>query len=269
VNRPGRILALATVTLAALYAGAPVSAFGSVAGRHSRACAHRPASAHLHHRGRACRAAGHHALAHRTRTHTEAARPSKSGAPRVARVRSRARAGVLSLRTAREASVQQALATPCVNTELTPNAGNLQLIRDAIQCLVNKQRAQHGEAPLLASAQLQAAAQSHAEDMIANDYFEHVSPSGVTPVDRMRASGYIPNEQVGYVVGENLAWGTLSLSTPQAIVAAWVASPGHLANILENQYVETGIAVVPSVPVSLAEGAAGATYAQEFGVIVH
>jgi uncharacterized protein YkwD len=173
------------------------------------------------------------------------------------------------LRSAREASVQQALATPCLHTELTPNAENLQLIRDAIQCLVNKQRAQHGEAPLLASAQLRAAAESHAQDMIAADYFEHVSPSGVTPVDRMRASGYIPNEQVGYVVGENLAWGTLSLSTPQAIVAAWVASPGHLANILESHYVETGIAVVPSVPASLAEGAAGATYAQEFGVIVH
>jgi len=105
--------------------------------------------------------------------------------------------------------------------------------------------------------------------MIAGDYFEHVSPSGVTPVDRMRASGYIPNEQVGYVVGENLAWGTLSLSTPQAIVAAWVASPGHLANILESHYAETGIAVVPSVPASLADGAVGATYAQEFGVIVH
>jgi len=134
---------------------------------------------------------------------------------------------------------------------------------------VNKQRAQDGEPPLLASAQLEAAAQSHAEDMISNNYFEHISPSGVTPVDRMRASGYIPNEQVGYVVGENLAWGTLSLSTPQAIVAAWVASPGHLANILEGQYVETGIAVLPSVPAALAEGSPGATYAQEFGVVVH
>src|SRR5947208_5086009 len=127
----------------------------------------------------------------------------------------RARVGLLSSqRAARETSVQQALATPCVNTELSPNAENLQLIRDAIQCLVNKQRAQHGEAPLLASAQLQAAAGSHAEDMIAADYFEHVSPSGVTPVDRMRASGYIPNDQVGYVVGVNLPRRLPSLDRP-------------------------------------------------------
>ena len=105
--------------------------------------------------------------------------------------------------------------------------------------------------------------------MIALDYFDHVSPSGSTPVDRVRAAGYIPNSTVDYVIGENLAWGTLSLSTPQAIVSAWIASPGHLANILESHYIDTGIAIAPQVPASLADGASGATYAQEFGVIDH
>ena len=70
------------------------------------------------------------------------------------------------------------------------------------------------------------------------------------------------------MIGENLAWGTYTLSTPQAIVEAWVASPGHLANILEARYTETGIGVDPAVPQSLGEGDPGATYAQEFGVIV-
>src|SRR5438477_162532 len=73
----------------------------------------------------------------------------------------------------------------------------------------------------------------------------------------------------GYVIGENLAWGTLNLATPEAIVAAWVASPGHLANILEAEYRDTGIGVVAQVPSSLSGGEPGATYAQEFGVIVH
>ena len=58
-------------------------------------------------------------------------------------------------------------------------------------------------------------------------------------------------------------------STPQAIVNAWIASPGHLANILEAQYSDTGIAVVPQVPTSLSGGEAGATYTQEFGVVLH
>jgi uncharacterized protein YkwD len=96
-----------------------------------------------------------------------------------------------------------------------------------------------------------------------------VSPSGVTPVDRIRATGYIPSENVGYVIGENLAWGTLNLATPESVVNAWIASPGHLANILEAQYTDTGLGVTPAVPPSLSGGESGATYAQEFGVIVH
>jgi uncharacterized protein YkwD len=165
------------------------------------------------------------------------------------------------------AAATKVAAAPCPNAQLMPEAGNLALIRAAVLCLVNNARAQNGEQPLRDNAQLDAAAEAHVQDMLANDYFEHVSPKGSTPVDRVRASGYIPSAPVGYVIGENLAWGTLSLATPQAIVSAWIASPGHLANILESQYRDSGIAVAAQVPSSLADGVAGATYGQEFGVI--
>jgi uncharacterized protein YkwD len=168
----------------------------------------------------------------------------------------------------RSAAIAAVLATTCQDTELTPTPDNAELVRAAVLCLVNKERAQNGDAPLALSPQLQQAAEGHCDEMITADYFEHVSPSGLTPVDRIRADGYIPNKNVGYVIGENLAWGTLGLATPQAIVNAWIASPGHLANILETQYTETGIGVTPQVPPSLAGGESGATYAQEFGVIV-
>ena len=79
----------------------------------------------------------------------------------------------------------------------------------------------------------------------------HVSPSGVTPVERIKSTGYIPDPSVGYVIGENLARGTYSLSTPQSIVEAWVASPGHLANILESRYTETGIGVTAAAVLAL------------------
>ncbi len=170
---------------------------------------------------------------------------------------------------AQAASIAQVLATPCQNTNLTPTQANLPLVRAAVLCLVNTERAQHGEEPLQANRQLEAAAESHGREMIAVNYFDHVSPSGVTPVDRAREAGYFPNSEVGYVVGENLAWGTLSLSTPEAIVNAWIASPEHLANILEAKYRETGIDVQPEVPRKLAEGVEGGLYTQEFGVIVH
>jgi uncharacterized protein YkwD len=166
------------------------------------------------------------------------------------------------------ATIAAVLATPCQNTELTPEAADIGVVRAAVLCLINRKRAESGESPLLANAQLEQAAEEHAQELVADDYFAHVAPSGETPVDRIRHTGYIPNASVGYVIGENLAWGTYQLSTPQAIVSAWIVSPGHLANILEAQYVDTGIAITPAVPPSLADGAPGATYAQEFGVIV-
>jgi uncharacterized protein YkwD len=167
------------------------------------------------------------------------------------------------------ASIATMLATPCQNTELMPEAGNLELVRAAVVCLINRERAQNGVSPLKLSSQLDQAAEAHSQELIAEDYFAHISPSGETPVDRIRGTGYIPGPSVGYVIGENLAWGTYGLATPQAIVGAWTASPEHLANILEGQYRETGVGVAPQVPPSLANGAPGATYAQEFGVIIH
>jgi uncharacterized protein YkwD len=166
------------------------------------------------------------------------------------------------------ATIAQVLATPCPNTELTPTEANLELVKAAVMCLINRERAQNGVPPLQTNASLEAAATGHSRELLTANYFAHVSPSGETPVDRIRATGYIPDPQVGYVIGENLAWGTYSLATPQAIVSAWLASPGHLANILEARYQDTGISVTAGVPQSLGGGAAGATYAEEFGVIL-
>lgn len=169
---------------------------------------------------------------------------------------------------ARASMIARVLATPCQNAQLMPEPANLQLIRLAVLCLINRERAQNSETPLKPDAHLEAAAEEHAQEMIASNYFDHVSPSGLTPVGRVRSTGYIPGPTAGYVIGENLAWGTLALATPQAIVSAWIASPGHLANILEGQYRDTGVGVTAEVPAALAGGASGATYTQEFGVII-
>jgi uncharacterized protein YkwD len=165
-------------------------------------------------------------------------------------------------------SIASVLATVCQNTELMPEPGDLEQIRAATLCLVNQERARNNELPLRISSQLEQAAQGHSEAMISEDYFAHIAPDGETPVDRVRSTGYIPDPQAGYTLGENLAWGTLRLATPSAIVAAWIASPEHLANILTNEYRDTAIGVVPAAPPSLAGGQVGAVYTQEFGVIV-
>ena len=156
----------------------------------------------------------------------------------------------------------------CANTTLMPTAGNVATIRGAILCLVDRERARSGEHPLHANGHVQLAAQRHNDDMVAREYFEHVSPSGESLAERLRASGYIYSSNIGYALGENIAWGTLEDATPQAIVAAWMASPGHRANILDASFRDTGIGVAPSVPRALGEGQAGAMYTQDFGLII-
>ena len=164
--------------------------------------------------------------------------------------------------------VSSAAAAGCANTNVTPQPSNLGLVRAAVLCLVDQERESHGEPALQPNAALARAAEGHSRAMAEQDYFSHVAPNGETPLQRMRASGYLTNPEDGYVVGENIAWGTLWLATPQAIVSAWMASPGHRANILDAAYRETGVGVSPHPPASLAEGQAGALYTQDFGTVV-
>jgi uncharacterized protein YkwD len=254
-----RAVIAATLTLLLAASLGPLS---SLAGASPRATVALTGKRHRH----SARHSHHHA--HRTRGTAARGRHRTRGFRGLQRAPESALASHATAVENRSAAIATVLATPCQNTELMPTAANTELVRAAVLCLINRERAQNGDAPLTLSSQLQQAAEGHCAEMISADYFEHVSPSGLTPVDRIRSDGYIPNRNVGYVIGENLAWGTLGLATPQAIVNAWIASPGHLANILEAQYAETGIAVTPQVPPSLAGGQAGATYAQEFGVIV-
>lgn len=255
MKSPAKLLAttLSTLAVAALAAAPSQAASGAHHGNCSNARSH----------PRHCR------TVRRSRTHGRLrVRPlGKRTRPRTATSATGA-TGRSGAAQQRAAAVAAALAAPCANTELIPAEGNIGLVKEAVLCLVNRERAQNGVAPLAANSQLEAAAAEHCSELIAEDYFAHVSPSGETPVDRVRADGYIPAPTDGYIIGENLAWGTYGLATAQSIVSAWIASPGHLANILEGKYTETGIGIASAVPSSLSEGAPGATYAQEFGVIV-
>jgi len=299
VRQPGKLLATTFSTLACASLGAlpglagavPAAVAAPASSRAAGPAAHAHARSHRHARSRDRQASsGCSAVRARPRRGERALNRCQALAPKTAPSRlpktrpslrshpapvpvalapSAGAAPTASGSGKASATIAQTLATTCQNTELTPEPGNLDLARAAVLCLINQQRAENGVNPLEANGQLEQAAEGHCSEMIADDYFAHVSPSGETPVERIQGTGYIPGPSVGYVIGENLAWGTYSLATPQAIVAAWMASPGHRANILEAQYTETGIGITPAVPASDAAGAPGATYAQEFGVIIH
>jgi uncharacterized protein YkwD len=158
--------------------------------------------------------------------------------------------------------------TDCSGGSLTPSSEDIEAVREATMCLINRERIADGEHPLKLNNGLAACAQGHSEDMAQRDYFSHEGPEGSTPVSRMRLSGYIYSSQIGYEVGENIAWGTLWLATPASIVESWMQSPEHRENILDANYRETGIGVYPQAPAARSEGQAGAIYTQDFGVII-
>ncbi len=155
----------------------------------------------------------------------------------------------------------------CPFATLAPSRYDLARVRAATLCLVNRERAARGEHLLHWNIHLVAAAQAHTESMAYGDYFEHLGPHGQTPLMRMRETGYISSRRQGYEVGENIAWGSLWLGTPKAIVATWMSSAGHRANILDARYRDTGIGVSPHTN-ALAHGQRGGVYTQDFGVIV-
>lgn len=154
----------------------------------------------------------------------------------------------------------------CRDAELAPTGKDLADVRAATLCLVNRERARHGEQPLRWNDKLIAAAQAHTESMAFGGYFAHTGSNGSSPAARMREAGYIYSSHIGYEVGENIGWGSLWLGTPRAVVAAWMASPGHRANILDGRFRDTGVGVSPHLG-ALARGQSGGLYTQDFGVI--
>ncbi|MEO5845226.1 MAG: CAP domain-containing protein [Caldimonas sp.] len=125
-------------------------------------------------------------------------------------------------------------------------AGDLGDWREAGQAvlrLVNEARRRGGvcgtrrfaaAAPLAWSDSLAAAALAHRQDMAAHDYFDHVDRRGSAVAERARRHGY-----PWRVIGENIAAGQ---GAPQQVVAGWLASPGHCANVLSPDFREMATA---------------------------
>ena len=100
----------------------------------------------------------------------------------------------------------------------------------------NAERAEASLPGLALNDQLNQAAFAKAQDMFANNYWAHTSPSGVTPWKWVGDSGYSYD-----VAGENLA---KNYPTARATVDAWMASETHRANIMNTKYQDIGFAVV-------------------------
>jgi uncharacterized protein YkwD len=151
----------------------------------------------------------------------------------------------------------------CPDIGVTPSDANMDAVNAAILCLVNGERTDNGGLPPLGTnSQLAQAATGMCQQMITQHFFAHETPDGKNVVDRVEPTGYIPDSG-DWVVGENLAWGSGALSTPQAIVNGWMNSPGHRANILATDYKDVGLAACNGSPSTQQSG--GTTYVNDFG----
>ncbi|HYC79477.1 MAG TPA: CAP domain-containing protein [Candidatus Binatia bacterium] len=103
--------------------------------------------------------------------------------------------------------------------------------------LVNEERTNRLLPALIINSKLNTAANIKSQDMIERSYFAHVNPDGdyVWPV--IEAQGYKPYQSLG----ENLA---MDFSTSEAVVNAWMNSPGHRANILNEKFEDQGMSAV-------------------------
>lgn len=120
---------------------------------------------------------------------------------------------------------------------LTYNTKSINLTIKGVIDITNKYRQENGSLPALTeNSKLDFSAEKKLQDMFAKQYFEHESPSGVGVGDLANQISY---EYI--VIGENLALG--NFKDNKALVDAWMASPGHRANILNKRYTEIGISV--------------------------
>lgn len=119
--------------------------------------------------------------------------------------------------------------------------------------LTNEYRIENNLKPLLVNADLQKAALMKAKDMADNGYFAHTSPTGVSPWQWFSRVGY-----PFVYAGENLA---INFSESSDVEKAWIASPTHHANLINEKFDETGIATYEG----LYEGKSATFVVQLFG----
>ena len=80
------------------------------------------------------------------------------------------------------------------------------------------------------------AAQGHTQDMVTANFFSHTGSGGSTLTSRVNATGYLWS-----ALGENIAAGYSGID---AVMAGWMASDGHCANLMNSNFTEVGLVCI-------------------------
>jgi uncharacterized protein YkwD len=104
---------------------------------------------------------------------------------------------------------------------------------EQVVALVNVERVARKLAPLAHDERLLRAARRHASDMAAGNFLDHTGSDGSNAGQRIDDADYD-----WFTWGENIAFG---YPNPASVVAAWMNSSGHRANILNPSFVHIGV----------------------------
>ncbi len=107
--------------------------------------------------------------------------------------------------------------------------------RKEIQRLVQEARINNNLTNLADTEKLYSSSQNKSEDMLQNSYFSHDSPGGKDLKYFLKQADYTYR-----YAGENLAMG---FSDASSVVNAWLKSPLHYKNIIDNDFFETGLGI--------------------------
>lgn len=119
-------------------------------------------------------------------------------------------------------------------TQLSTNVSSAELLK-----IENLERGKLGLATLETNELLEKAALKKAKDMVNKEYFSHTSPEGFDFWHWFDLVGY------KYLyAGEILA---VKFNSAQSVNSAWMDSPKHKENIINERFTQTGIAVVKGI----------------------
>lgn len=123
-----------------------------------------------------------------------------------------------------------------VNSQQSEVIAATSITAEDLFSLTNQERTKLSLPILKSNALLASAAYNKGVDMFADQYWAHVAPDGTTPWDFILGAGYDY-----HYAGENLA---KDFTQASSIVAAWMNSPSHRDNIVNENFEDMGIAVV-------------------------
>jgi uncharacterized protein YkwD len=153
----------------------------------------------------------------------------------------------------------------CPDADLLPSPQTLGRVQDAMLCVVNAQRVAAGQPVFVRDVRLDSSSAFHAGDMLRYHFFAHRGSDRPALLNRILASGYF-NGADGGMYAENIGEGPQASASASNMVAAWMLSGDHRANIVDPRLSDIGIAAVLTGPdPAFYVGDPGVLFVTDFG----